>query len=69
MPKVTIMLDKIHLEIKLKELGMTKISLAKKLGMTNSTLHSMIKDPGKWKQEEYNIMARIGIINSITINT
>ncbi len=59
------MLKRLQLEYRLKELGMTKIVLAKKLGLARMTLHSRFNDPRTFKVGELEIMTRIGFFESI----
>lgn len=59
------MLKKLQLEIRLKEIGMTKLVMAKKLGVTPMTLHSRFNDPGTFKLSELETMTRIGFFESL----
>jgi DNA-binding XRE family transcriptional regulator len=59
------MLERLHLEYRLKELGMTKLSLAKKIGVTPMTLHNKFNDPSSFKLSELKAMVKIGFIKSL----
>ena len=43
------MLQRLQLEYRLKELGMTKLTLAKKMGVTPMTIHNKFNDPSSLK--------------------
>ena len=46
------MLKRLQLEYRLKELNMTKLTLAKKMGVTPMTLHNKFNDPSSFKVSE-----------------
>ena len=59
------MLQRLQLEYRLKELGMTKLKLAKKMGVTPMTLHNKFNDPSSFKVSELESMVRIAFIKSL----
>ena len=59
------MLQRLQLEYRLKELGMTKLKLDKKMGVTPMTLHNKFNDPSSFKVSELESMVRIGFIKSL----
>ena len=59
------MLQRLQLEYRLKELGMTKLTLAKKMGVTPMTLHNKLNDPSSLKVSELESMVKIGFIKSL----
>ena len=59
------MLQRLQLEYRLKELGMTKLTLAKKMGVTPMTIQNKFNDPSSLKVSELESMVRIGFIKSL----
>ena len=59
------MLQRLHLEYRLKELGMTKLTLAKKMGVTPMPLHNKFNNPNSFKVSELQSMVKIGFIKSL----
>tara|TARA_Y100000361_G_scaffold152298_1_gene171419 strand:+ start:249 stop:440 length:192 start_codon:yes stop_codon:yes gene_type:complete len=61
------MFKKQDLQVRLIELGWTKLQLAKKLGITPMTLHNKFNDPSSFKVGEIERMVKIGFITSLII--
>ena len=59
------MIKRLQLEYRLKELGMTKLQLANKIGVTPMTLHNKFNDPNSFKVSELESMVKIGFIKSL----
>jgi predicted transcriptional regulator len=60
-------LKRLQLEYRLKELGMTKLDLAKRIGITPMTLHNKFTNPNSFKISELNKMVRCGFLKSLII--
>jgi DNA-binding XRE family transcriptional regulator len=61
------LIQRLQLEYRLKELGMTKLTLAKRLGVTPMTLHNKFNEPNSFKANELEKMVRIGFLKSLII--
>jgi|TARA_R110000744_G_scaffold3191_4_gene12461 hypothetical protein len=61
------MLKKLQLEYRLKELEMSKQTLARKLRVTPMTLHNKFNDPSSFKLSELELMVRVGFVKSLTL--
>tara|TARA_Y100001963_G_C6606282_1_gene364905 strand:- start:178 stop:372 length:195 start_codon:yes stop_codon:yes gene_type:complete len=60
-------LERLQLEYRLKEFGITKLELAKKIGITPMTLHNKFSNPQSFKVNELQQMVRCGFIKNIII--
>lgn len=61
------LIKRLQLEYRLKELGMTKLTLARKIGITPMTLHNKFNEPNTFKANELEKMVRIGFLKSLII--
>ena len=61
------MLKREELEYRLKELEMSKQTLARKLRVTPMTLHNKFNDPSSFKLSELELMVRVGFVKSLTL--
>tara|TARA_R100001463_G_scaffold71715_2_gene125563 strand:- start:458 stop:649 length:192 start_codon:yes stop_codon:yes gene_type:complete len=59
------MIKRLHFEYRLKELNMSKIVLANKLGITPATLHNKLNDTTKFTTGELELLVKIGFIKSL----
>ena len=60
-------LNKVQLEMRLKEMEMKKFILAKKLGITTVTLHNKFKNPNSFTVSELEKLTTIGFFKSLII--
>ena len=60
-------LNKVQLEMRLKEMEMKKFILANKLGVTTVTLHNKFKKPDSFTVSELEKLTRIGFFKSLII--
>tara|TARA_R100000664_G_scaffold9928_2_gene16506 strand:+ start:712 stop:906 length:195 start_codon:yes stop_codon:yes gene_type:complete len=62
------LLQRLQLEYRLKELELTKQRLAKKINVTPMTLQNKFKNPESFKLSELKSMVKCGFLKSLIID-
>jgi|TARA_R110002012_G_C11560200_1_gene603351 DNA-binding Xre family transcriptional regulator len=59
------MIKRLQIEYRLKELNMSKLDLAHKIGITPATLHNKLNDTSKFTLSELESLVKIGFIKCL----